>query len=318
MWYVWVYSPQDILVKVRACALNPVDYKRKNGLAGEQSGSLYERRVIVGYDAAGSVEQVGSDVHHFKVGDDVYYSGNIQRDGSLQQYQLVDARLVARKPSTLSFEEAAALPLTTITAYEALTEELRVQSGKSILITAGAGGVGSMASQLAKHWGLTVITTASRPETVAWTKKYGADHVVDHRKGIAVSFKEQQLANVDYCFNTFGEQLLPDVVAVIKPFGAVCGINGNLSDKEVVAVQSMFRRRIAFHNEYMMAKPVWGVNEQSVGDMLQEVAELVDAGTIRSTLNTRYSWNEYSKAFDTLEKRSTIGKIVLTIDDNAV
>ena len=313
-----MFSPRDILVKVIAAGMNPVDYKRKNGIVGEKKGQKYEPRVIPGYDAAGRVERVGSEVSQFKVGDEVYYAGNIKRDGSLQQYQLVDARLVALKPKTLSFEEAAALPLTTITAYEALKEELRVQSGKSILITAGAGGVGSIASQLAKHWGLTVITTASRPETVEWTKAHGADHVVDHKKGIAQSFKDNKLDKVDYCFNTFSDSLLPDIVQVIKPFGAVCGINGDLSEKEVKAVQSMFGRRIAFHQEAMFCKAIFGVNEQSVGDLLHEVAGLVDAGTIRTTIHTRYSWKDYAKAFDTMENRSTIGKIVVSIDENAV
>ena len=300
-----------------AAALNPLDFKRKNGYNGEKKGTKYEPRVIVGFDAAGVVEQVGSEAGRFKVGDEVWYAGNVRRDGSLQQYQLVDARLVSLKPKSLSFEEAAALPLCTITAYEAMKEELRVQPGKRILITAGAGGVGSIASQLAKHWGLTVITTASRPETVEWSKALGADHVVDHSKGIAASFKEQQLANVDYCFNTFGEQLLPEVVNVVKPFGAVCGINGNLSEKELPVIRVMFTRRIAFHQEYMFGKAVHGVNEQSVGDLLHEVAQLVDAGTIRTTMHTRYSWKEYVKAFETLEDRTTIGKIVLSIDENA-
>lgn len=313
-----MHSPHDILVKVIAAALNPVDFKRKNGLFGEKKGSKFEPRVILGYDAAGRVEKVGSSVSQFKVGDEVYYAGNIKRDGSLQQYQLVDARLAALKPTTLSFDEAAALPLCTITAYEAMKEELRVQPGKTILITAGAGGVGSIASQLAKHWGLTVITSASRAETVEWSKSLGADIVVDHKKGIAKSFEEQQLPQVDYCFNTFGEQLLPDIVPVMKPFSGVCGINGDLSDKELSVIRTMFIRRIAFHQEYMFGKAVWGVNEQSVGDLLHEVGQLVDAGTIRTTMHTRFSWKDYAKAFATLEDRSTIGKIVLTIDENAV
>ena len=222
-------SPHDILVKIKAASLNPADYKK--GANDDKKGSKYDQPVILGFDAAGIVEQLGSAVTHFKVGDAVYYSGNIKRDGTLQQYQLVDARLVALKPKTLSFEEAAALPLTTITAYEALKEELRVQPGKRILITAGAGGVGSIASQLAKHWGLTVITSASRPETIAWTKAHGADYVVDHKKGIAESFKAQNLDHVEYVFNTFSDVLLPDIIQVVKPFGAVCGINGNLTDK---------------------------------------------------------------------------------------
>ena len=311
-------SPTDILVKIKAAALNPIDYKVTSGLfQGKQKGEPFDAPIVAGRDAAGIVEQVGSDVHHFAVGDEVYYAATVSRPGTFQQYQLVDARVVAKKPKKLSFEEAAALPLTTTTAYEAMKELMRVESGKSILITAGAGGVGSMASQLAKHWGLTVITTASRPETVAWTKKYGADHVVDHRKGIAVSFKEQQLANVDYCFNTFSDSLLPDIEPVLNPFGAVCGINGDISAKELPVLSKFMGKKISYHQQNSFVKANTGLRIETVGQLLTEVAQLVDEGKVRSTLYKTYSWHSVQQAFQLLTDRATVGKIVLTIDENA-
>ena len=252
----------------------------------------------------------------FKPGDEVWYSGNIKRDGSFQQFQLVDWRLVSLKPKTLNWDEAAALPLTSITAYEALKEELRVQSGQSILITAGAGGVGSIATQLCKLWGLTVISTASRPETAAWTRGLGADHVVDHHKGIPQCFAEQRLPKVHCCFNTFSDRLLTGVVPVVRPFGAVCGINGDSGPDELPAIKAMFPQRISLHNEYMFGKAVHQVNEESVGKLLAEVAELVDAGKLVTTMHTKYSWRDVKKAFDYLEGRTVIGKVVMSVDEN--
>ena len=310
-------SPTDILVKVRAAALNPIDYKVTSGLfQGKQKGETFDAPIIAGRDAAGVVEQVGSEVSQFKVGDEVYYAATVARPGTFQQYQLVDGRVVSKKPKTLSFEEAAALPLTTITAYEAMKELIRVESGKRILITAGAGGVGSIASQLAKHWGLTVITTASRPETVAWTKRYGADHSVDHSKGIAASFKEQQLANVDYCFNTFSDTLLPEIEPVLNPFGAVCGINGDITAKELPVLSKLMGKKVSFHQENSFLKANTGIRVESVGQLLAEVAQLVDEGKVRSTLYKSYSWHSVQQAFQVLTDRATVGKIVLTVDEN--
>jgi zinc-binding alcohol dehydrogenase family protein len=310
-------SPLDILVKVMACALNPVDMKiRRGNKSGQSAGSVFEPRKILGFDAAGIVETVGSEVKSFKPGDEVWYAGNIKRDGSFQQFQLVDSRLVSLKPKTLNWDEAAALPLTSITAYEALKEELHVQSGQSILITAGAGGVGSIATQLAKLWGLTVISTASRPETQAWTRGLGADHVIDHHKGIPESFSEQRLPKVSCCFNTFSDSLLTGVVPVVQPFGAICGINGDSTDKELPAIRSLFQQRIALHHEYMFGKAVHGVNEESVGRLLAEVAQLVDAGKLVTTMHTKYSWKDVKKAFEYLEGRTVIGKIVMSVDEN--
>jgi len=228
----------------------------------------------------------------------------------------VDERLVSFKPKTLTFDQAASLPLCSITAYEAMKERMHVQSGKSILITAGAGGVGSIATQLAHHWGLTVIASVSRTETEAWTRAHGADITVDHRKGIAQSFNEQQLEPVTYCFNTFGDQLLNDIIQVVAPFGHICGINGNLTVNEIPAIAACFPKVISYHQEFMFGKAVHRVNEQSVGDLLAEVGRLVDQGIIVHTMHDRYSWHDVNKAFEHLESRSVIGKIVMTIDEN--
>ena len=310
-------SPTDLLVKVKAVSLNPIDYKFVSGMfQGKQKGDAFDSPLVSGRDAAGVVEQVGSDVSQFKVGDEVYYAASIARPGTFQQYQLVDARVVAAKPKSLSFEQAAALPLCTITAYESMKDLMRVESGKTILITAGAGGVGSIASQLAKHWGLTVITSASRPETVAFSKKHGADHVVDHKKGIAASFKEQQLPSVDYVLNTYSDSLLPDIEPIVGPFGAICGLNGDLTAKEVPSIAKLQGRKISFHQEQSFLKQATGIRIDSVGQLLAEVGGLVDEGRVRSTLYKAYSWRSVQEAFRVLTDRATVGKIVLTIDEN--
>ena len=310
-------SPLDILVKVMACALNPVDMKiRQGNKGGGSAGTVFNPRKVLGFDAAGIVEAVGGDVKGLKAGDEVWYAGNIHRDGSFQQFQLVDYRLVSLKPKTLSWDEAAALPLTAITAWEALREELQVQAGQSILITAGAGGVGSIATQLAKLWGLSVISTASRPETAAWTRGLGADHVVDHHKGIPQEFAAQHLPKVKYAFNTFSDSLLTGVVPVVAPFGHICGINGDATANELPAIHSLFSQRISLHHEYMFGKAVHAVNEESVGKLLQEVADLVDAGKLVTTMHTKYSWKDVKKAFEYLQGRTVIGKIVMSVDEN--
>ena len=308
----------DILIRVKAVALNPVDFKVRNGTkGGEKAGERFlPDGKIVGYDGAGVVEAVGVGGGRFKVGDEVWWAGNIKRPGSFQQYQLVDERLVSLKPTTLTFEQAASLPLTAITAYEAMKERMNVQPGKAILITAGAGGVGSIATQLAHHWGLKVIASVSREETAAWTKAHGADLTVDHKLGIAKSFAEQHLEPVTYCFNTFGDQLLTDVVQVVAPFGHICGINGNLTATEVPAIAAMFPKVISYHHEFMFGKAVHKYNEQSVGDLLQEVAQLVDSGVLVHTMHKQYSWREVDKAFEYLESRAVIGKVVMTVDNS--
>jgi len=310
-------EPHDILVRVKAAAINPVDYKVKNGFSGkEKKGDPFDvPNKVIGYDGAGIVEAVGSAVTQFKAGDEVYYSGSIIRQGSFQQYQLVDARIVGRKPKSLSFEQAAALPLTTITAYEGMKEMLQVKSGEGFLVTAGSGGVGSIATQLAKHWGLSpVIATASRPETIEWAKQMGADIVVDHRKGIDKEFKEKGLKPVPAIFNAFGDKNLTELAEVVDINGRIVGINGDTDEKQIPAFAKFFFKRVMFTNEYMFARPQYGFDQQYQGNLLNEVADLVDAGKIKTTLHTAMNWKQINDAFKIVEDRKTIGKIALTID----
>lgn len=216
-------------------------------------------------------------------------------------------------------------------------------AGKSILITAGAGGVGSIASQLAKHWRLHCITTASRPETVEWTKKHGADIVVNHARGIDTEFKSQGLPPVEYTFNAFGDSLLPQLVPVTRPVvGHIVGINGEFTARELPALCTMWMKRIQCNNELMFAKVrlcaaiaehiacsrlahtaahtavprhcvlqqvMYDVAVETQGAILDEVSSLVDSGVLRSHMHDCLSWKEHAKAFQTLEARKTIGKV---------
>lgn len=309
-------EPHDILVRVKAVALNPVDYKFRDGMKGEKAGDPFDvPNKVIGWDASGVVEAVGSQVNQFKVGDEVYYAGSIAREGSFQQYHLVDARIVGRKPRTLNWEQAAALPLTTITAYEGMKEMLEVKAGEGILVTAGAGGVGSIVIQLAKVWGMSpIIATASRPETIEWAKSMGADIVIDHRKGIANQFKELNLKPVPTIYNAFGDDNLIDLVEVIAVNGRIVSINGNVDAKQVPAFSKMFFKRVKFMNEQMFARAIFGFDQQYQGNLLNEVAALVDEGKVKTTLHTTMNWKQINEAFKALEDRTTIGKIGLTVD----
>lgn len=309
--------PHDILVRVKAAAINPVDYKVKNGFTGnEKKGDAFEvPDKVIGYDGAGIVEAVGSEVTQFKVGDEVYYAGSIIRQGSFQQYQLVDARIVGRKPKSLSFEQAAALPLTSITAYEGMKEMLQVKSGESMLVTAGAGGVGSITIQLAKLWGMSpVIATASRDDTIKWAQSMGADEIVDHRAGIDKEFSKKGLKPVQTVFNAFGDQNLTELAEVIDINGRIVGINGDLNDKQVSAFPKFFFKRVKLTNEYMFARPQFGFDQQYQGDLLNEISALVDEGKLKTTMYQSMSWKQINDAFKILEDRKTIGKISLIID----
>eukprot|EP01119_Soliformovum_irregulare_P023901 TRINITY_DN8444_c0_g2_i1.p1 TRINITY_DN8444_c0_g2~~TRINITY_DN8444_c0_g2_i1.p1 ORF type:complete len:343 (-),score=106.02 TRINITY_DN8444_c0_g2_i1:29-1057(-) len=308
-------GPNDVLIKVKAAALNPVDYKVK--ATGMFAQNDINDGLILGWDGAGVVVQIGKEVKGFKPGDEVWYSGLISRPGSLQQYQLVDYRIISHKPKSLKFDDAASLPLTTITAYEGLKEHLRVQPGKRILIIAGAGGVGSIAIQLAKIWGLTVVATASRPESVEWCKELGADQVVNHHNGIAKEFETQKIEHVDYVFNTFDDKLINDFGPIIKPFGGIVGINGDADESCIKAITSLFVRRISYCQENMFGRPFWDVEPEKQGALLQEVADLIDAGKVRATSrpDQKFEWTQIHQAFHKLLDRSVIGKITITVPE---
>lgn len=272
----------DILVAVAAVAVNPVDVKMR-----APKDKIEETPRVLGWDASGVVEAVGPDVTLFKPGDEVYYAGDLTRSGTNQQYQLVDERIVGRKPKTLTFAEAAALPLTTITAYEAFFDRLGINRdgadrGQSILIVGGAGGVGSIGIQLAKRAGLTVIATASRPETIAWVKELGADHVVSHRKPLVEQVRALGFTHVDHIAIFNDMRHWDDAVELIRPQGGIVSIDNT---DVPMPMAGMKTKAASLHWEFMFARSM-----HQTSDMIEQhrllsfVADEIDAGRLRTTL----------------------------------
>lgn len=273
---------RDLLVKIGAVSVNPVDTKVRRKVAPERD----EWRVL-GYDAAGVVEAVGPEVQNFKPGDAVFYAGSIARPGTNSEYHLVDERIVGHKPTSLSNAEAAALPLTTITAWEMLFDRLDVkrptpQGGNLILVIGGAGGVGSITVQLLRALtDLTVIATASRPETQDWVRVCGAHHVIDHRQSLAPQVEALGLGAPGVVFSiTQTDQHLADIVELIAPQGRF----GLIDDPQELNVMPFKRKAVSLHWEFMFTRPLFNTPDMAEqGRLLNEVATLVDAGRIRST-----------------------------------
>ena len=307
---------RDLLVKIKAIAVNPVDYKVRSSLKEPQTTPK-----ILGWDATGIVEAVGENTSLFQVGNEIYYAGSVTRPGSYSEYQLVDERLVGKKPSSLSFTEAAALPLTTITAWEALFERLRIESNSSenqnntILIINGAGGVGSIAIQLAKQVaGLKVIATASRYETETWCRQLGADECINHHKKFPDELNKIGVASVDYilCLNNT-DLHWQNMADAIKPQGKICSIVGN---KAPLDLNILKNKSVTFAWEFMFTKSKYHTADmQSQGELLNRVSQLCDRDIIKTTFKTNFgSLNpqNLAKAHAQLESGTTIGKIVLS------
>jgi len=303
----------DVLVRVEAVSVNPVDAKVR-----APKPRIEEQPKILGYDAAGVVEGVGDAVTLFKPGDAVYYAGSITRPGSNAQFQLVDERIVGPKPKTLDFAQAAALPLTALTAWELLFdrfgfEEAGAVAGPSFLVLAGAGGLGSIAIQLAQHAGLAVIATASRTESVDWCKRMGAEHVIDHRQPLRAQLEKIGFPQVDAigCFTgaeAYWSQLA-DVVAPQGRIGLVVGMRGPL-DLELIKSKSA-----SVHWEFMFTRAMYGTPDLvRQHEILARVAELVDQGRLRTTLTETLGTinaRNLREAHRRLESGTTIGKITL-------
>lgn len=273
-------SGHDILVKVEAISVNPVDCKIRSNRKPE--GGDWQ---VLGWDAAGTVETVGPEVTLFKPGDKVWYAGDVTRSGSNAEFQLVDERITGTMPSSLSFDEAAALPLTSITAWEILFDSflLRENEGEaeSLLVIGGAGGVGSILIQLAKKLTqLKIIATASRPETVAWVKEMGADHVIDHRQSL-----HQQLQELDvqprYVAALTGTQgHFTNILELIKPRGHIALID----DPETVDIKAGKPKALTFSWEFMFTRSMFQTADmQKQHELLNRVAAMVNAGEIRTT-----------------------------------
>jgi zinc-binding alcohol dehydrogenase family protein len=308
-----VATGRDLLVEVKAVSVNPVDTKvRKNARPAEG-----EVRVL-GWDAAGIVKAVGPAVTAFKPGDAVFYAGAIDRPGSNAQFQLVDERIVGPKPASLSFAEAAALPLTAITAWEMLFDRLKVKdpvpgSAAALVIVGGAGGVGSIAIQLARQLtDLTVIATASRPETRAWVTELGAHHVVDHGKALAAEVAALGLGAPGLVFvTTHSGQHLPEIVTLIAPQGRL----GVIDDPGILDVVPLKNKSVSLHWELMFTRSLHQTADmQAQGELLAEVSRLVDAGKIRTTLTETFGTinaANLKKAHALIESNRARGKIVL-------
>lgn len=309
-----VPGPNDLLVKIDAISVNPVDFKIRQSSAQD---TVLETPKIIGWDAAGIVQAVGQDVTLFEVGDSVYYAGDLTKQGSNAEYQIIDERIVGKKPKTLSVEEAVAIPLTALTAWEILFDRIRItderDKGKSILIIGGAGGVGSIAIQLAKKIaGLTVIATASRPETVEWCKQQGADFVADHKDLIA-SVREAGFEHVDFILDFVDTNAYWDtMVELIKPQGHIASITGS---SEPVVLNKLKSKSVSFSWELMYTRSMYQTEDMiEQHNILNIVADLLDDGILKTTLNTTlngFTAENLKKAHELLESGRTIGKIAI-------
>jgi zinc-binding alcohol dehydrogenase family protein len=309
-------GPRDLLVEVRAISVNPVDAKiRGGGGPGKPDGQLQ----ILGWDAAGVVKEVGEDVTLFKRGDEVYYAGALDRPGSYAELQLVDERIVGRKPKTLGFAEAAALPLTTITAWELMFDRLRMRRSDppqqgSLLIIGGAGGVGSIATQLARNLtDLMVIATASRSETREWCRAMGAHHVFDHRQPLARQVKAVAPDGVNFVLAlTKTEDHFDEIIEGMAPQSAL-GLIENVA--QPIDVNKLKPKCISLHWEFMFARARFQTDDMAEqGKLLNEVAALVDAGRVGSTLRENLgpiNATNLKRAHAIVESGRAIGKIAL-------
>lgn len=308
-------NPQahQLLVKIRAIAVNPVDYKVRQNSA--INANLTNAKII-GWDACGIVESVGENVSLFKVGDEVFYAGDISKPGCYAQYQLVDERIVGHKPKNLSDTESAAMPLTSLTAWEMLFDRMRLSAEldkwKQLLIIGAAGGVGSIAIQLAKKLiGLEVSATASRPETAAWCKEMGADQVINHHQLLDELAGKQfdyiiDLANL----NTYWEA----IVQLIKPQGHICSITGS---ETPIALQKLKTKSATFSWEYMYTRPLFATTDMArQHEILNQVSQLLNNGTLKSTLQQTLhglSAQQLKTAHQQLESGISIGKTAILL-----
>jgi zinc-binding alcohol dehydrogenase family protein len=304
---------RDLLVRVHAVSVNPVDVKVRS-----PKDKTEDPPRVLGWDAAGIVEAVGPDATLFKPGDAIYYAGSITRPGCDSELHLVDERIVGPKPRSLDFAQAAAMPLTVLTAYEALFGQFGIDpggrhAGKTLLVINGAGGVGSIAIQLAKLAGLRVIATASRPESQAWCRSMGADAVINHHEDIPKQLREAGSAEVDYIFNTVNTNAYWTVMGdVIKPFGRIASI---VETSEPVDLGRLMRKSVSFSWELMFTRAIFQTPDMDTQHrILRQVAEWLDAGRLKSTVTetlSPISAANLRAAHAKVESGKMTGKLVL-------
>ena len=304
-------GPRDLLVEVRGVSVNPVDVKVRGAWAPEG-----EHRIL-GYDAAGVVKAVGPEVTLFRPGDEVFYAGDITRSGSNAELQVVDERIVGRKPNSLAFTEAAGMPLTTITAWEMLFDSFHLEegggSGDAILVIGGAGGVGSIMIQLAKQLtNLTVIATASRPNTVEWVQKMGADHVINHRSPLNEEIKALGIAPRYVAALTQTESHFEAIVDLIQPRGHIALID----DPSTLDIVPLKRKALSVSWEFMFTRSMFQTKDmQAQHDLLNRLADLLDSGKLISTVNKdcgELTVENLRTAHEFQESGKAIGKTVLS------
>jgi zinc-binding alcohol dehydrogenase family protein len=303
----------DILVEVRAISVNPVDTKIRRGVA-PPDGEIK----VLGWDAAGVVRAVGDQVTLFKPGDRVMYAGSLLRPGTNSELHLVDERIVGRAPNSAGFEEAAALPLTSITAWEMLFDRLEIHPAKTftrtLMVVGAAGGVGSIMVQLARQLtGLTVVATASRPESQDWIRKLGAHHVIDHGKPLSQELKTTGITQVDYVASlTHSDLHLPEIVESLAPQGKF----GLIDDPESLNVLLLKRKSISLHWEFMYTRSMFETADMiEQHHLLNKVADLIDSDVLKTTLAERFGTINAAnirRAHQVLESGKSRGKIVLS------
>lgn len=301
----------DLLVEVKAISVNPVDFKVRNNRPPPEGDPT-----ILGWDAAGVVVETGSAVTQYKAGDEVFYAGEFTRPGTNAEFQTVDERLVGRKPSSIGFADAAALPLTSITAWEILFDSYGLKegdgAGEAILVIGGAGGVGSILIQLAKQLtGLTVVATASRPETEAWVKKMGADHVVNHKNSLAEEMKALGISPRYVAALTGTDGHFESIVELIKPRGHIAMID----DPPNLNIAAIKLKALSFSWEFMFARSMFKAEDMDAQNkLLNRVADLVDQGKLVSTVNKNVGAINADNLRAALEEQQgggAVGKIVL-------
>lgn len=308
-----VAGPRDLLVEVRAISVNPVDTKVRQNVQPEDGAAK-----VLGWDVAGVVKAVGSEVSLFKVGDRVFYAGSIARAGGNSQLHTVDERIVGHMPKSLGFAEAAALPLTAITAWELLFERLQIRQdtgdqGQSLLIVGAAGGVGSILTQLARQLtGLKVIGSASREKTQAWVRELGAHAVVDHSLPLSTELKRIGIDQITHVASlTQTDAHLDELVTALAPQGKLALID----DPKSLDVTKLKRKSLSLHWEFMYTRSLFetaDMQEQHV--LLNKVADLIDAGTLKTTVGEHFGQINAAnlrRAHALLESGKAKGKIVL-------
>lgn len=310
---------RDILVRVCAVSVNPRDVKSRLTTQGKDGAP-----VVLGYDASGVVESVGEEVSLFRPGDEVFYAGVTGRQGSNAEFQLVDERIVGRKPASVDHATAASLPLTALTAYEMLFDRLAIARNAdrtpSLLVLGGAGGVPSCAIQLARHAGITVVATASRPESEKWVRELGAHYVIDHSAALDKQVKQLGIGNIDYVFSTHtNARVWAEIAKLIAPQGRV----GLIDDPEPLDLRVFKPKCVSIHWEAMFTRPLFQTPDMiRQHEILNEIADMVDAGRLRATVSSNLGTINASnlrKAHELIESGRTVGKIVLAgfAGDNA-